>query len=413
MTYWQPYLIAAAIGLLVGIEREKSHPSQGTLGIRTFLLISLLGSVAKGIHNPWLGALVAAFSFGLILISYFNETRDKAKTIDRGLTTEFAAGLVFCLGYAAHELPALTAVIGPAVALILFSKTPLHHFTRSLKPAELEAALLLLLGVVVVVNLVPDAVIDPWRIFNPRKFGYLVLTLATLEFSSYAIAKVIGEKRGSLLFGFLGGFVSSTAVLLSSAKRAKNHPEQWRSPLCSTLAACLAALVELGLIVGLISTSLLLRLLPSLAAGLLFGTVALIIVSMRGSRSQSGIELKSPLDWSGVLRLSLLLAGILGAISLAKTLLGERATVFVSLLTGLFELHGVSLANATLFSHGQLSEQSASLNILIATVASFITKVAIGWVVGKGKFARGLTIIFLPMIAIFILMAWLTLGLST
>lgn len=290
---WQPYLIAVTVGLLIGIEREKSHPSKSSLGIRTFVFIGLLGSVAKGIQKPWLEALAAAFCFGLILISYFNETRDKAKNVDRGLTTEFAAGLVFCLGYAAHELPALTAVIGPAVALILFSKTTLHRFTRSVKPVELETALLLLLGAVVVVNLVPDAVIDPWGIFNPRKFGYIILTLAAFEFSSYAIAKVIGEKKGSLFIGFLGGFVSSTAVLLASAKRAKTYPEEWRSPLCAALAATLAALVELGLIVGLISTSLFLRLLPSLGAGLLFGTVALIVVWKRASDS-----LRFRIDWA-------------------------------------------------------------------------------------------------------------------
>ena len=229
MNQWQPYLIAGAIGLLVGIEREKNQNDQKELGVRTFLLISLIGAIAGGLQNLWVAGSIAAFVFGLILISYFSQVRSREISIDRGMTTEFAAGLVFCLGYSAHSSPIVSALIGPVVALILFSKTSLHRFTNAIKPSELQAALLLLLAGVSIINLVPDAAIDPWGIFNPRTFGYLVLTLATLEFSSYVLTKMIGQKAGTLVVGFFGGLVSSTAVLISSAQRAKLEPKSWRA----------------------------------------------------------------------------------------------------------------------------------------------------------------------------------------
>ncbi len=115
------------------------------------------------------------------------------------------------------------------MALILFSKTWLHRFTNAIKPSELQAALLLLLAGVSIISLVPDSPIDRWAIFNPRKFGYIVLILATLEFSSYVLTKMIGQKTGTLVVGFLGGLVSSTAVLVSTARRAKIEPKSWRT----------------------------------------------------------------------------------------------------------------------------------------------------------------------------------------
>lgn len=398
LSFWQPYLISALVGLLVGLEREKAHPAQGTMGVRTFLLMSLLGAAAGAMESEGFQLLIAFFALALVVSSYVLQARRDGKDADLGLTTEFAAGLVFCLGYASHTAPTLAALLGPAVALILFSKTTLHRFSRALQPAELEAALLLLLGGVVVVNLVPDKAIDPWSLFNPRKFGLLILTLATLEFSSYALVKLIGERRGSLLVGFLGGLVSSTAVTVSAARQAKATPGSWRTALASTLAAKLAALSELLLIVGLVSPSLLLGVLPAVLAGLCVGALAVALIARgRHGGEPAPLKLRSPLDWKGVLRLSLILAAILGAISATRAWLGDQGTRALSFLTGLFELHGVSLANATLFAQEALEHEVARDGILLAVLASLVAKVALAWSLERGPYARGLTLAFVPL----------------
>jgi len=412
LNQWQPYLIAIVIGLLVGIEREKSnstHSSQHAMGVRTFLLISLLGVMAGGFESLWLSATLTAFALALILVSYFNQTHAQGVNVDRGLTTEFAAGIVFCLSYTAHQSPALSAIIGPVVAMILFSKSSLHRFTHAIKPLELKSALLLLLGGVVVVNLAPDHAIDPWKIFNPRKFGFLVITLGTLEFSSYVLSKLLGRKKGSLVVGFLGGLVSSTAVLLSSARQSAKQPKTWRIHLGAALAAKLAAFIELFLIVALISPSLLKNLVWPLSAALAFGLISLVVVTWKKEAASANINLKSPLDWKGVFRLSFILGGILAAISIAKYWLGDSGTFAISFLTGLFELHGVSLANSTMQKQGFLTAEVASLSILLAVIASLLSKIGISWVISRGIFSRALTGIFLSMIAIIVLVGWLTL----
>ena len=69
MIEWQAYLISAVIGLLVGIEREKAQPRAKTMGVRTFLLLSLLGAVAGGLHDFWLTIVLYVFALTAILLS--------------------------------------------------------------------------------------------------------------------------------------------------------------------------------------------------------------------------------------------------------------------------------------------------------------------------------------------------------
>jgi uncharacterized membrane protein (DUF4010 family) len=405
---WQPYLIATLVGLLVGIERERSHPGDHRLGVRTFLLISLLGAVAGGLANPWLAALLGAFALGLILISYYTQTRTQSPKVDRGLTTEFAAGVIFCLSYASHQSPALALIVGPFVALILFSKSNLHRFSHAIQPSELEAVLVLLVGLVLIINLVPDRAIDSWNIFNPRRFGFLVLTLAALEFASYLLAKLVGEKKGFLLAGFLGGFVSSTAVLFTSARRASSLRTSWRGLAGAVVAAQLAALLELLLIVALISPPLLKGLLPPIVGTLATGGLALGILAQSKGKVASGKPLRSPLDWRNVFRLSFTLAGILAAVSVTQRWIGDRGTFALSFLTGLFELHGVSLANATLLSQGDLSLAAARASTLLAVSASLSAKVALAWLLHRGTFSKALTLIFSALAGILGFLGWLT-----
>jgi uncharacterized membrane protein (DUF4010 family) len=409
VSQWKPYLIALAVGFLVGIERENSKADQKALGVRTFLLVSLLGALAGDLQNIWLTVLISVFALSLIFTSYVIQIFSKPTAVHLGLTTEFAAGVVFAVGISAHTSPILAATMGPIVALILFSKASLHRFTHEIKPLELKAAITLLLIAAVVIDLAPNTTIDPWDLFNPRKFGYLVLTLAILEFSSYILLKLIGEKKGSLVIGFLGGLVSSTAVLISSSRQSLKNIESWRTFMCTVLAAQLASLIELLVIVLLISQSLFMSVVPAITAGIFFCGICLALLWRKQIPQDSELILKSPLDWKGVFRLSITFGILLALVSAAEHWLGHDAIYTLSFLTGLFELQGISLANATLFSQSQVSLKVASECIFLAVIASLVAKVALSWFFNRNKFSVYLTIIFVPMISIISFIGWLVL----
>src|SRR5690606_30164132 len=221
-------------------------------------------------------------------------------------------------------------------------------------------------------------------IFNPKRFGYLILLLACLEFFSYVFAKILGQKKGLLFVGFLGGFVSSTNVLLSSARLSVKNPEAWRLHLSSALAAKLASFAELLLIILWIAPKLFISIIWAVGAAIGIGALQLRFFAKQRLGSKADFQMKSPLDWKGVIRLSLLFSLIIAGISAAKMWMGDKASAAVSFMTALFELQGVSLANATMFIHDQLELKSAAFNVLLAVNASLISKIAISWIVARG-----------------------------
>lgn len=395
---WQPYLIATVVGLLVGIEREKAQSGSPAIGVRTFLLLSLLGAVAGDMKNPWISGLIAAFALVMIALSYFNSSRGPAA--DRGLTTEFAAGVVFSLAFVSHSNPVLSSLLGPLTALILYSKESLHRFTRKIDPSELETALLLLLLGLVVVNVIEDKVVDPWGIFNPRKFGLIILILATLEFGSYLLTKVLSEKNSALFWGLLGGLVSSTAVLLASVRQSKEAGRPTVPHYIAIIASQCTSLTELLFIVGIVSPSLLLAVVPPVAAVLFVCSTFLLWSLTTRFEPTENSPFKSPLDWLGVIRLAVVFAIMLGAVAIAQKFLGQGAVMTVSILGGSFELHGITLANATMLSREQLSIDAAQLNILAAITASFTMKSVLGLMIARNRFAILLAAVFAALAAV-------------
>src|SRR5687767_12792192 len=80
--------VALGVGLLIGIERERSKgqgPGREVAGLRTFTLISLTG--AMGLHlADVLGLVAMAAILGVLIALGYSRRRDE----DPGLTTEVA-----------------------------------------------------------------------------------------------------------------------------------------------------------------------------------------------------------------------------------------------------------------------------------------------------------------------------------
>lgn len=395
MEHWQPYLVSLIVGLLIGIERERTSPHQKIMGVRTFVFIALLGALAGSV-NHWIAAILALFTLSLIVISYASQMSQKGFK-DRGLTTEFAAAIVFMLCYISHTHLLHTALLGPLVAAILFSKKRIHRFTHIIKDSEFESAILLLLTGVVIVSLVPDRALDPWGIFNPKNFGYIVLTLAAIEFASYLAIKIVGQERGVLLLGFLGGLVSSTAVTLSNARAAQKNASNSKTLVVSTVAAQVAAMIEALVIILLVFPKLLQVVALPVVTGIILGVLSALFIHKRNGHSPPVLEMRSPLDWRGVLRLALMLAVILALISMTKMLLSNEAGYLMSFVAGLFELHGVVLANSTLIAQQKLDMTAASLSVILAVCASMVSKLGLSWLIARGSYAKWLSAVVFVM----------------
>jgi asparagine N-glycosylation enzyme membrane subunit Stt3 len=96
MMPWYNLAVALGIGLLIGLERERSKgegPTRRPAGIRTFALASLLGAVATHLGGTLLLAVALAGVIALTALSYL-----RSHDTDHGLTTEIGLLIAPLLG---------------------------------------------------------------------------------------------------------------------------------------------------------------------------------------------------------------------------------------------------------------------------------------------------------------------------
>src|SRR5512145_1433437 len=138
LTLVRDVAIAMLIGALVGIDREKKlaqESRRGIGGIRTFILLGLLGALAalsaQAWQLPWLLPLVVLVVGAMVLAGYILHGLDRKESI--GLTTEMAALAVFLLGaLSASGHPAVAGPIGIIVSAVLAFKEPLHALVEKI-----------------------------------------------------------------------------------------------------------------------------------------------------------------------------------------------------------------------------------------------------------------------------------------
>lgn len=396
----QPFAISLMVGLAAGIERERHNlEGEGAMGVRTFSLIALLGTVAAASGSATLTLGLAILVAALVSLGYWRGTTPKVKadedgrSSDIGLTTEIAAGLVFAVGYLAIANPLLAGVLGIVLVTVLFSRQRLHAFSRELlRPAEIRAVLILAVFVFVVVPFIPDRTIDPWGLINPKRLAQIIGLIAALDFGGYVAERVAGQRAGLLATGFFGGFASSTAVFFTLAKAAKSRPEERPELLGAGLMATSATVMLFAAIA--LATA------PALAKTV--GITAIVcaavsaLLGFRISKASKHVadksdELRKPLDLWGTAKLGLFIFALLAISAITKRTLGSEALMVVSFTGGLFELHGITYANAALFVAKTLTANEATLALLLALVASFVSKIGICWAMAFGKFAAAMT----------------------
>ena len=217
--------VASGVGLLVGVDRERRKgegPGRRAAGVRTFLIVALLGVLSTLTGAPVMPVAMALAVAALAVSAY---RRDRSG--DPGMTTEVALLATFLLGVLSGNAPALAAGIGALLAIALAARDQLHRFVRQqLTAQEVHDGLLLAACALVVLPLMPDRALDPFGAFNPRvvwKFTVLVMAINAL---GYLALRVFGPGRGLPLAGLAAGFISSSAAHAAMGARAP-------SPACA------------------------------------------------------------------------------------------------------------------------------------------------------------------------------------
>jgi uncharacterized membrane protein (DUF4010 family) len=296
--------LAGLAGLAIGIEREWSGHASGPRarfgGVRTFLLLGLIGGIAGMLAAGGWVAIGAALISGAALLAVLAYVVASQQTGDRDGTTEAAALLVLATG----GLCGLGfAVLGSGVAAIavlaLAEKGRIQAFVSKIGEHELQAALRFAVLAIVVLPLLPAGPFGPYSAIRPRELWTIVLLFSGLNFLGYLARRAVGPERGYGVTGLLGGLVSSTAVALTFAQKSQEESGYARSLALGVVAACTVLIPRVLGITLVLSPPVARELAPYLVPPLLVGGLFVLWAILRsplGPGSPTAPD-PSPCDW--------------------------------------------------------------------------------------------------------------------
>jgi uncharacterized membrane protein (DUF4010 family) len=225
-TFQLRFVVALALGFLVGLERESTKVEHQKLvfgGVRTHPIISMYG-----FGCAWLYQIGVTFMLpvGLLSLTVLTAIAYVAKIrAERfGSTSEVSALLTFVVGALALLVDIWIAMaLGIVNTMLLSEKARLETFVEKLDRVDFLATLKFLLVTLIVLPVLPDQEFTRFHL-NPASIWKLVILVSTIGFIGYALSKRFGSKVGLWLSGLLGGIVSSTAVTIAAGRLAHKDP---------------------------------------------------------------------------------------------------------------------------------------------------------------------------------------------
>lgn len=386
--------IAALIGLGVGLEREWSGHASGPgarfAGIRTFLLLGLLGGCAGLLfaqsYAMGAAALIASAA-ALIVSAYVMAVRRPGSELDG--TTEAAAIVVIALAaLAGIGWMALAAGAGSLVVLVLSEKTRLHWFVRRVDEHELRAALQFAVLALVVLPLLPAGPLWGELAVRPRALWTVVLIFSGLNFAGFLARQAVGAERGFTITGALGGVVSSTAVTLAFSRQSRVETAHGQSLGIGVVAACTVLVPRVAVLSAALAPAVARALLPYLALPLAVGA-GIVLFGRQGKRAKSASQVedtRNPLRLWTAIRMAVLFQVGMTAIAYVYKTVGNSGVYATGALLGLADIDAltVSMTNA---SAGVLPELAARV-IAFGIVANTALKLGISVAFGSPSYRR-------------------------
>jgi len=397
-------LAALAVGLLIGLEREQAktdleakteHTKGRTLGgVRTYPIIALTGALATMLESAsmWLPLVALGGLIVLLAISYAGDVR---KDSDHGMTTEASALATYLIGALATSRGVvepmstrllLVVALGITLTFLLSSKKWLHGFAAKVSREDLFATVKFLIAAAIVLPLLPRQDMGPLDAINPFSVGLMVVLISGLSFLGYVAMKLYGERWGVLLSAAIGGLVSSTAVTITFANRAKQDEKLAPVAAAAIAIASTIMVVRVAVLVCVVKPELLPQLvLPLVGVGA--GAILGGLVGYRGTKKQAGEEMhiRNPFELGSAVRFGIVFAVILLATKGAREYLGDQGLFIAAGVGGLTDVDAVSLSAA---KQAAPHDTAAVVAIVIAVISNTITKSALALGIGGRRLGK-------------------------
>lgn len=384
--------VAALGGLMVGIEREWSGGRDGQptrfAGVRTFLLLGLIGGLAatlQGLGHGAAGVVLVAAVAALAIAAYIPHALDHRPDG----TTEVAAILVVGAGFlAGMDLLHVSFAVFAVTALVLVEKGHLHGLVSRIPSETLEAAARFAVLSVVILPLLPAGPYGPEPGFKPQELWALVLIFSGLSFAGYMALRAIGPHRGYGVAGLLGGLISSTAVTLSFSRVCREKPTLGGPLALGVLAACAMLYVRVTAVCLALNQPLGLAVLPYVGLPFLLAAMVVGLVYVVQGKEASEAELpRSPLGLWNAVQLAVLFQVVLYGVHYVRQLFGDAGVLATGALLGLTDMDALIISMVKL-ARDPASEALAARALGIGIFANTLLKLALAVFIGTGVFRR-------------------------
>jgi uncharacterized membrane protein (DUF4010 family) len=426
---------ALLLGAAIGLEREAyekkidrtPRSGRGSLGIRTYSLISLLGCIAGlGLETGMVPLFVfIAATFSALLVIYY--IIGSVTTKDLGMTTEIAILLCFVFGAVigtafmpVQYVVAMTVVL----ILILSMKDEIRTFVAGVKEYELDAFISYAIIALVILPFLPDvsyrfsnipgarAALGPLfntlkniELVNPFGLWKVVAIITGIEVAGYLLEKTIGQKGGWLLTSFAGGFISSTSTTQSLAIRSKKTKSANRLVSAAIVSNVSSFLQHFILIVSL-NTVLLSRSVGYIAGLTIAGIIIMLYFMFRKEKAQ-GVRLEETKKRLGddpifslkpALQFAVLFLVIRLVSKIALVLFGNNAFFVTVVFSALVGIDAITI-NISEIAGRLVSWQVAVIALMLANVVNLVAKSVYSFMLGSRSFAVRFTFSMLGVIA--------------
>jgi uncharacterized membrane protein (DUF4010 family) len=367
--------IALGLGLLVGLQRESA--ASPLAGVRTFPLVTVLGTVCGLLAGVFGGWIVAAGFIALSVLIFTGKNAETSKGHpDPGLTTEVALLLMFAVGaYLVIGHRAIAIAIGGGAAVLLHFKGELHGIVARLGANDLKAIMQFALISLVILPVLPNRTYGPYAVLNPRHIWWMVALIVGISLGGYIIYKFFGQRAGIVLGGILGGLISSTATAVSYARRAAAVPSISSLAAIVILISSGVVFARLQLEVATVAPEFLPVAAPPLILLLILMAVCSFALWFRNRQERDEMpEQENPSEMKSALLFGLIYAVVLFVVAAVKESYGNRGLYVVAGLSGLTDVDAITLSTAQLVKAGRLDASEGWKLIVLAAISNLAFK---------------------------------------
>ncbi|WP_374035317.1 DUF4010 domain-containing protein [Bdellovibrio bacteriovorus] len=232
----------------------------------------------------------------------------------------------------------------------------------------------------------------------------MFFALSALQVMGKVLSSFVGHRAGTLMTGFLGGLLSSTATTVRLAKDSHDTEGSQSVRMAALHAAILAMLLQAVVLVGAGSVEALRVVSLHFLILFLITMMMAVILWHRQSRPRgltTGPE--KVLDVWESLKLTVFIVLILAASRGAQTWLGNDGLMVLTFIVSLFEVHGSLISTAQLLAADQVSLTQYEKLVEISLLASFVSKLFLIVTLSSAPFKKRAVVSLMPAVLFLLL----------